>query len=49
MIRVILPTHLRTLARIGTPKARQTLDELSKHGGFFLRRMAAAAAAKGEE
>ena len=39
---------LRTLARIGTPKARQTLDDLSKHGDFFLRRMAAAAAAKGE-
>ena len=34
--------------RIGTPKARQTLDDLSKNGDFFLRRMAAAAAAKDE-
>ena len=34
---------LRTLARIGTPKARTTLDELAKTGDFFLRRMAAAA------
>jgi HEAT repeat protein len=38
---------LRTLARIGTPKARQALDDLSKTGDFFLRRMAAAASAKG--
>jgi len=36
---------LRTLARIGTPKARQALDDLSKNGDFFLRRMAAAASA----
>lgn len=34
---------LRALARIGTPKARQTLDQLAKNGDFFLRRMAAAA------
>lgn len=34
---------LRTLARIGTPKARQTLDDLASNGDFFLRRMAAAA------
>ena len=34
---------LRTLARIGTPKARQALDDLSKNGDFFLRRLAAAA------
>lgn len=34
---------LRTLARIGTPKARHTLDDLARTGDFFLRRMAAAA------
>ena len=39
---------LRALARIGTPKARQALDDLAKTGDFFLRRMAAAAAANGE-
>jgi HEAT repeat protein len=33
---------LRALARIGTPKARQTLDDLAKTGDFFLRRQAAA-------
>lgn len=38
---------LRTLARIGTPKARQQLQDLAKNGDFFLRRMAAAASAKG--
>ncbi len=35
---------LRTLARIGTAKARETLADLAKHGDFFLRRMAKAAA-----
>ena len=33
---------LRALARIGTPKARHTLDDLATTGDFFLRRMAAA-------
>ena len=35
-------TALRALARIGTPKARQTLDDLAKTGDFFLRRLVAA-------
>lgn len=41
---------LRTLIRIGTDKAGQTLDEIAKNGDFFLRRLAKstrAAAAKG--
>ena len=33
---------LRALARIGTPKARQTLADLARTGDFFLRRLAAA-------
>ena len=37
---------LRTLSRIGTPKARQTLADLGKTGDFFLRRLAAAAATR---
>ncbi len=31
---------LRTLAKIGTPKARQTIADLASSGDFFLRRMA---------
>lgn len=31
---------LRTLGKIGTPKAKQTIDELATSGDFFLRRMA---------
>ena len=38
---------LRALARIGTPKARHALADLATTGDFFLRRLAAAAAAKG--
>ena len=34
---------LRTLSRIGTPKAKQTLADLATSGDFFLRRLAAAA------
>ena len=41
--RQLREVSLRTLSRIGTPKARQTLDDLAKTGDFFLRRMAAAA------
>jgi len=37
---------LRTLSRIGTPKAKQTLADLGKTGDFFLRRLAAAAATR---
>ena len=37
---------LRTLSRIGTPKARQMLADLGKTGDFFLRRLAAAAATR---
>jgi hypothetical protein len=35
---------LRTLGRIGTPKARQALDDMARTGDFFLRRQAAAVA-----
>jgi HEAT repeat protein len=38
---------IRALVHIGTPKSRKALDDLSKTGDFFLRRMAAAAAIKG--
>jgi HEAT repeat protein len=41
--RKLREASVRTLARIGTPKARQALDELVKNGDFFLRRLAAAA------
>jgi HEAT repeat protein len=41
--RKLREASLRTLARIGTPKARQALDDLAKNGDFFLRRQAAAA------
>ena len=34
---------LRTLAKIGTPKARQTIADLARTGDFFLRRLAARA------
>jgi len=34
---------LRTLAKIGTPKARQAINELARSGDFFLRRLAARA------
>lgn len=37
---------LRALARIGTAKARQTLEALAQTGDFFLRRMAASAVAR---
>ncbi|MFA5908320.1 MAG: HEAT repeat domain-containing protein [Vicinamibacterales bacterium] len=37
---------LRALARIGTAKARQTVDDLARTGDFFLRRMAASAATR---
>ena len=37
---------LRTLLRIGTPKAKQTLADLAKTGDFCLRRLAAAAATR---
>jgi HEAT repeat protein len=40
--RKLRETSLRTLARIGTPKARQAIDDLAKNGDFFLRRLAAA-------
>jgi HEAT repeat protein len=41
--RKLREASVRTLSRIGTPKARQALDELVKNGDFFLRRLAAAA------
>ena len=35
---------LQTLARIGTPKAKQAIDDLATTGDFFLKRMATRAA-----
>jgi hypothetical protein len=38
---------LRTLVRIGTPKAQQALEDLAKTGDYFLRRLAASPAIRG--
>ena len=45
--RQLREASLRTLVRIGTPKAQQAIDDLARTGDYFLRRMAASPAIKG--